>query len=192
MRSFAFIRLPLPSCAACLLGASLLFAGTQAQAGEAVFLVGNGNAVDVVGVAYRTDTWKHWQFQNGGALTVFGEAELASWHGKEAQAAGTESNRNITAVGFKPVLRYYPSESASFRPYLDAGLGVHLLSATAINQSRRLPSAFEFGETLGVGVEFCPKHVCSVGLRMQHVSNGGLKQPNNGITFTQLSFGYRF
>ncbi len=177
-----------------LLAASLSLTAFSlpSHAGELAVFAGNGNSVDTVGVVYRMDPWKSYDWGNWGKAVVLGEAEVGSWHGKEAQAAGKETNRSILEIGFKPVLRYYPTESTSFRPYIDAGLGVHLLSHTAINQERRLPTAFEFGEVLGVGAEFCPKLACSVNLRLQHVSNGGLKQPNNGITFTQVSFGYKF
>ncbi|MDD5297530.1 MAG: acyloxyacyl hydrolase [Rhodocyclaceae bacterium] len=163
-----------------------------ASAVEGVIFAGNGNAVDALGINVRTDPLKTWTFQNGGSAVVLGEAEIAYWHGKEAQVPNTNTNRSITEIGFKPVLRYYPLASDAFRPYLEAGLGMHLLSHTRINQERQLPTAFEFGEILGLGVQFCPRLACSVAVRLQHVSNAGIKQPNNGITFSQASFGYRF
>jgi outer membrane protein W len=163
-----------------------------ASAVEGVIFAGNGNAVDTVGINVRTDSLISWEFKNGGSVAVLGEAEIAHWHGKDVQVPNTNTNRNILEIGFKPVVRYYPLASDSFRPYLEAGLGIHLLSHTMINQERRLPTAFEFGEILGLGVQFCPKLACSVAVRLQHVSNAGIKQPNNGITLTQASFGYRF
>lgn len=185
------LKKPALLCSA-LLAAALTTLSAPTLAGEAMVVVGNGNAVDFLAVGYRTDPWKVWKYEGGGSLTAFGEAELAQWHGKEAQVAGTETNRNITSIGFKPVVRYAPFESQSFRPFIEAGLGAHLLSHTAINQNRHLPTVFEFGEILGVGAEFCPKLACSLSVRLQHVSNAGLKQPNNGITFTNVSFGYKF
>ncbi len=159
---------------------------------EVAVFGGNGNAVDVFGINIRTDPWKTWNFAGGASAVVLGEGEIASWHGKEAQAPNTNTNRDIVAIGFKPVIRYFVSDSSSFRPYLEAGLGVHLISKTTINQNRNLPTTFQFGETLGVGGQFCAQLSCSLGLRLQHVSNAGIKQPNNGITFTEVSFGYRF
>lgn len=163
-----------------------------ASAVEGVIFAGNGNAVDTVGINVRTDPLITWEFKGGSSVAVLGEAEIANWHGKEVQAPNTNTTRNILEIGFKPVVRYFPLASDSFRPYLEFGLGIHLLSHTTINQERRLPTAFEFGEILGLGVQFCPKLACSVAVRLQHVSNAGIKQPNNGITFTQASFGYRF
>lgn len=179
-------KLPM-ACALALAAWSL-----PASAVDLAVFGGNGNAVDVFGINIRTDPWKTWNFSGGASAVVLGEGEIASWHGKEAQAPNTFTNRDIVAIGFKPVIRYFPTDSSSFRPYLEAGLGVHLISKTTINQSRNLPTTFQFGETLGVGGQFCAQMTCSLGLRLQHVSNAGIKQPNNGITFTEVTFGYRF
>jgi lipid A 3-O-deacylase len=162
------------------------------HASEIAAFKGNSKSINTQGVIYRFDTWKTLNWGNWGNAVVFGEAEIGKWRGQQEQLAGRESNRTIIEVGFKPVLRNYPLESTSFRPYLDAGLGFHLLSHTAINLYRRLPGAFQFGEVLGVGAEFCAKLACAAGVRLQHVSNGGLKAPNFGITFSQILFGYRF
>ena len=182
------------SSKALLLAGALALAvyALPASAVEGVIFAGNGNAVDTVGINVRTDPLITWEFKGGSSVAVLGEAEIANWHGKEAQVPNTNTNRNILEIGFKPVVRYFPLASDSFRPYLEFGLGMHLLSHTRINQERQLPSAFQFGEILGIGAQFCPKLACSVAVRLQHVSNAGIKQPNNGITFTQASFGYRF
>lgn len=179
---------------------TLLLAGAMALAAyalpasavEGVLFAGNGNGVDTVGINVRTDPLITWEFKGGSSVAVLGEAEIAHWHGKEAQVVNTNTNRNILEIGFKPVVRYFPLASDSFRPYVEFGLGMHLLSHTTINQNRHLPTVFQFGEILGIGTQFCPKLACSLAVRLQHVSNAGIKQPNNGITFTQASFGYRF
>jgi hypothetical protein len=67
--------------------------------------------------------------------------------------------------------------------FIEAGVGVRLLSATRINEDRGLGSAFQFGETGGLGISFGEHHRYEVGAYVQHVSNGSIKQPNNGLTY---------
>jgi hypothetical protein len=72
--------------------------------------------------------------------------------------------------------------------YWEAGFGGYLLSKTINNQDTRMPSAFEFGSHLGVGLRLTRHH--AVGMGFQHLSNAGIKQPNGGIDllFVQYTF----
>ena len=72
--------------------------------------------------------------------------------------------------------------------YWEAGFGGYLLSKTINNEDTRMPSAFEFGSHLGVGLRLARHH--TVGVGFQHLSNAGIKQPNGGIDllFVQYSF----
>ena len=160
----------------------------QALAAEAVFVAGRGHGVDMLSVGIRTPELRTWNLDGGGKLSLLGEATLSSWHSSDA---GSQGN-NLVDIGLTPMLRYFPAWATSRHFYLEAGAGVHGLSRTTMNSSRTFSTAFQFGEFIGGGVEFCPKGQCSLGLRLQHVSNGGLKEPNDGISFGQMIFGYRF
>ena len=72
--------------------------------------------------------------------------------------------------------------------YFEAGFGGYLLSKTINNDENRLPSSWQFGSHVGIGVKFGPG---TVGLGLQHLSNAGIKQPNGGIdlVLVQYSFG---
>lgn len=70
--------------------------------------------------------------------------------------------------------------------YLEAGFGGYLLSKTINNDENRLPSAFEFGSHLGAGFRFAKDH--TLGLAIQHISNGGIKQPNGGIDLIMVQY----
>ncbi len=72
----------------------------------------------------------------------------------------------------------------------DAGIGAHLLSELYNNNDDRLSTAFEFGSKLGIGYIFSPR--ASVGLSIQHYSNGGIKHPNSGVDFVSMKVSYFF
>ena len=88
-----------------------------------------------------------------------------------------------------PVWRSESAFGGAAKGYVEAGLGVYLLSHTINNDNNRLPSSLEFGSHLGVGVQLEPR--LSVGLAVQHISNAGLKQPNGGINLYMLTASYR-
>lgn len=52
--------------------------------------------------------------------------------------------------------------------------------------------AFRFAGTAGVGAAFGSRQPYLAGYRFQHRSNGGIKEPNPGINFSQLSLQYNF
>ena len=53
-------------------------------------------------------------------------------------------------------------------------------------------SNFQFGDHVAGGVRFGDKGQYDVQLRLQHLSNGGIKHPNPGINFAILGFQYHF
>jgi hypothetical protein len=93
-------------------------------------------------------------------------------------------------VNVTPVWRTETAFGGAAKGYVEAGLGVYLLSHSIHNDTNRLPSALEFGSHLGVGLQLDPR--LSVGLAVQHISNAGIKQPNGGINLYMLTASYRF
>jgi hypothetical protein len=92
-------------------------------------------------------------------------------------------------VNVTPIWRSETAFGGAAKGYLEAGLGVYLLSHSINNDNNRLPSALEFGSHLGVGLQLDPR--LSVGFAVQHISNAGLKQPNGGINLYMLTASYR-
>ncbi|MDP1996021.1 MAG: acyloxyacyl hydrolase, partial [Gallionella sp.] len=45
---------------------------------------------------------------------------------------------------------------------------------------------------VGVGARFGDRRQFDLGYRFQHLSNGGIKKPNQGINFNQIRFAYHF
>src|SRR5207302_57577 len=89
-----------------------------------------------------------------------------------------------------PVWRSESAFGGAARGYVEAGLGVYLLSHTIHNQTNRLPTSLEFGSHLGIGLRLGPD--AAVGLAVQHISNAGIKQPNGGINLYMLTASHRF
>jgi hypothetical protein len=128
-------------------------------------------------------TW--WEI-GGWHFTLIGEAHVAWWHTDEGDV-----HENIGEVGITPVIRFIKS-SGAFRPFIEVGAGVRLLTSPTIAHSYSLGTAFQFADMAGVGAQFGAHQQYQVGFRFQHVSNGGIKEPNPGINFSQLYLQYNF
>jgi lipid A 3-O-deacylase len=106
-------------------------------------------------------------------------AQLSYWH---AQTHPTD-NGSLWDVGLTPMLRWLPPCCETVQPFLEAGIGVHLLSHTRINNDRDLSTAFQFGENVGGGIAFGENHRFELGVYVQHESNASIKEPNPGLTY---------
>jgi lipid A 3-O-deacylase len=114
---------------------------------------------------------------------------LAQWHGDKPG----DNNQIVTDIGITPVFRLEPKDGAGITPYLEAGiLGMHLISPTYLYSDRRFSTAFQFGHILGFGVSLGEHRQFDLGYRFQHLSNGGIKMPNDGIDFNMVHFSYHF
>jgi hypothetical protein len=93
----------------------------------------------------------------------------------------------IYDTAITPVFRY--ARSTHNGPYVEAAIGLHILSGTHIQRDKDVDfsTRFQFGDHVGVGVRRGPY---DVGLRLQHLSNAGLRNPNPGINFLQLHLAY--
>jgi lipid A 3-O-deacylase len=150
-------------------------------------IAGSGDHVDVAGVEMQipsgfggalTDQWS-WSLHWAGDVTYW----WARNHGN--------SSPSLWEVGLTPVveLRRPPASGVSY--YVEGGIGIHLLSHTRIDQ-RGLSTAFQCGEFVGTGVDFGDRGQYGIGVRIQHISNGGIKEPNCGVTFGEARISYRW
>ena len=74
--------------------------------------------------------------------------------------------------------------------YLEGGVGAHVLSDLDVGTGRDFSTRFQFGDHFGAGFRFGADERFDLGLRFQHLSNGGLRNPNPGINFLLLRFAY--
>jgi hypothetical protein len=102
------------------------------------------------------------------------------------------TNSSLTDIGFTPVFRFQQTNPGALAPYLEAAVGAHLLSESSVSAERRLGTSFQFGSHFGAGLRFGPRRAFDLSYRYQHLSNAGIKQPNQGINFHLLRFQYHF
>ena len=170
-------------------GATLLLVAEGGGAVDRISVdAGIGNHVAVFGISAGSADWKRWSFGDDWSLGLYGKGGLALWEGRDQDT----QNKYVMDLSAYPVLRLETSTVSPFSPYLEASIGVNLLSRTRINDDREFSTAFQFGEFLGAGVTFGERHEYDFGLRVQHVSNGNIKFPNDGLTYGSLIFQYRF
>lgn len=132
-----------------------------------------------------------WQWQkrwlSGSGRHVRGYWEVSA--GRLSHDARAGQNGNITDIGFTPVFRWQRDDLKGF--YLEGGIGAHYLSRTSLGD-KRLSTQFQFGDHVGFGYRFGAKGALDVGFRYQHLSNGGIKKPNDGLNFQQIRVQYHF
>lgn len=119
---------------------------------------------------------RHWQ------VTLRHEVELATWQVPRA--------RRIVEWGYSPV---FVLERPNGRGvFLEGAIGVRLLSHTRLSATRSMSTAFHFSDMLGLGLRWGGHGRSTLGVRLQHLSNLGIKRPNPGINFLQLYYRHQF
>lgn len=174
-----------------ILRAALVAAALAACA--APVLAVDGVAIEA-GQATRTDTLRiaaQWQWPQrwlqGGNWHLGGFWELNAGQWERESRPGERSR--LSEIGITPVFRIQANDLRGF--YLEGGIGVHLLSATALG-NKRFGTAFQFGDHLGLGYRFGARGAFDVGYRYQHLSNADIKRPNNGLDLHQVRLLYWF
>ncbi|MGQ0545918.1 MAG: acyloxyacyl hydrolase [Betaproteobacteria bacterium] len=161
---------------------------------SAILLCSARPALAVDGISgelgYRDDVrlWRaglQWKWQR--RWLRGGDWELGGYW--DLSAGGWRNGRDtIYDLGFTPVFRLERTTPGS--AYLEAAIGFHLLSDLRINDDRVFSTSFQFGDHIGIGRRFGPRDRYDLSVRLQHLSNGGIRKPNPGIDFVQLRFQY--
>lgn len=143
------------------------------------------------GEGSRSEMWRvglqwHWpqRWLQRGDWHVGGYWDLAAgeWH---YDAAPGERSR-LTDVGLTPVFRLQRNGGRGL--FLEGGVGAHLLSGTNLGD-KHFSTGFQFGDHVGFGYR---AGGLEIGYRFQHLSNAGIKIPNQGINFQQVRLQYWF
>jgi lipid A 3-O-deacylase len=148
--------------------------------------LGTGNYVDVAGIELGFADWKRWAISQRWSLSVYGITGLAYWRGNS-----DTPNNNLVDLSAAPVARFEHGGGGSLLPYIEASIGVHLLSRSELNETRDFQHGISVRRISRSGVSFGGRHQFGIGLRVQHVSNGGIKNPNDGLTYGALVIRYR-
>ena len=163
--------------------AFLAFAGTAAAHAQSEVVMSLGRAaddadIDIIRLAYRRTLagdvrwWMPTLVEFGGGI----------W--RVPDLAGTTRRFDLHAT---PVWR-----ADYARAYVEAGIGVYLLSHTINNDTTHMSTSLEFGSHVGAGLRLGPQGETRVGIALQHLSNAGIKEPNGGVNFVLVNVSFPF
>lgn len=123
--------------------------------------------INVYRVGVQSD-FTDWLKNKDVALSGYLESSLNYWK---------SSADEIVGIAFSPVFYVPLCENCQTVPYLEAGVGLALISKKIIKQ-RNMSSTFQFEDRLGFGIK---AGNFDFHLRYMHYSNAGLVNPNDGI-----------
>jgi lipid A 3-O-deacylase len=130
-------------------------------------------------LAMQCDFGRNFTESANGRFTGYWDAAYTYW-----QADNTADNNSLS---LSPVF-VYEFAGETFKPYLEAGIGVALFSDTQLNE-QDLGSSFQFEDRLGFGVRFNGQEI---GLRALHYSNAGISSSNDGVENYSLHYAMAF
>jgi lipid A 3-O-deacylase len=148
---------------------------------------GTGNRTLLTRIGLQSKWESRWWQSNGTHIGGSWDATLMQWHSNRYQDL-SGATQNITAVGITPIFRFQRDTMKG--AYVEAGIGAHYFSDIYDNNRRRFSTHFQFGDHIGVGYVF--GNGVDLSLKIQHFSNGGIKQPNNGANFLIVGTSYPF
>lgn len=137
--------------------------------------------------ALQSDWNQNWFASNNTHINGYWDLSIAQWRLHDYKGI-PGNDKNIYDIGFTPVFRFESLDKKGL--YAEAGIGIHLMSHLYNNKNRQFSTAFQFGDHIGVGYVF--NNNLDLGLRLQHVSNGSIKEPNPGENFIVLRAAYLF
>lgn len=167
----------------------LLSTRAMAWSGIGMAIGKGGGETDRYRVCFTVDWEKEWVGLQGWHITGYWEVGMDDWRGKD---------NSLLAVSLIPVLRLQKNGNASQCKegarsgapciFIDVAVGLYLLSESNLGE-KDFSTAFQFGSHAGIGIMLGR---FEVGYRFEHISNGGIKEPNPGINFYLLRVVYRF
>ena len=115
------------------------------------------------------------------------EAYIAHWDAPKASGG----RRGFTQFGLVPMFRFRLDQGRS--PWFaEAGIGISGMDQHFVTTDKQFSTSFNFVDVLGVGRSFGATRGQEIGVRLQHVSNAGIKSPNSGQNFLQLRYASSF
>ncbi|WP_240964833.1 acyloxyacyl hydrolase [Acidovorax sp. SRB_24] len=134
-----------------------------------------------------TRPWAGWERRMGaGVLTGHWNLYASQWRSERANG-----REHSTVLGLVPTLRLHPGGGRS-RWFIEGGLGLALFDRLYSAGDRHFSSRVNFDTHIGVGGQWGEQGRNEWLLQLQHVSNGGFKQPNPGENFLQLRYARHF
>jgi lipid A 3-O-deacylase len=176
-----------------LAGAALLAAGAPARA---VDLKPRGASIEVgvgqdgsrmAGIGLVWD-WDFERMRRKSELTA--HTELLVNHWRVDDPAG--GKQGLTQLVLLPTVRMRMARGAS--PwFIELGVGASYLDRDFVTPDKQFSTRWNFYDVLGVGHTFGGREGRhELGLRWNHTSNAGIRNPNPGQNFFQLRYVQRF
>jgi lipid A 3-O-deacylase len=146
---------------------------------------GAGHEGDLIRIGAQWELWERAFANDRWHLGVSLEADVGYWSPELGE-------NDLWEIGATPVFQVASNRPSSRRllPFLEAGLGAHLLSNIRFSDLY-LSTSLQFGSHIGAGIYFGKDRRFSLVYRFQHLSNASVKQPNPGVEFHLLQFGFR-
>lgn len=125
-----------------------------------------------------------WQGMLGGRVDAYLETSLGLW-----SVRGPNGRTSYGSLGVVPMFRYKFDQGRS--PwFVEAGIGGVLTNRLYETKNKGFGSRLNFSDQFALGYRLNPKQELS--LRVQHVSNAGLKEPNPGENFLQARYAFNY
>ena len=132
--------------------------------------------------------WTPRQPAQGGALSFYWDFFLSRWR---APLPSGLDHRSYNQIGVIANWRYRFDRGDS--PWFaEAGIGGTVMDELYRTPSRDFSTRFQFTEQIGFGRSFGAQGAHELSLRLQHISNAGIKEPNPGENFVRVRYLYRF
>ncbi|MDA8445054.1 acyloxyacyl hydrolase [Paracidovorax valerianellae] len=104
---------------------------------------------------------------------------------------GVDGPGNITLIGFTPTFRMRPDNGRA-NWFWEGGVGITYADSKYHIPDKEFSTRYNFGSHLGVGYSLGAQREHEIMVRVQHLSNAGIKKPNPGENFVQLRYAYHF
>ena len=120
-------------------------------------------------------------------MTGYWLAELGYWRSRADKSSTGEDE--LAELALTPIFRWHRSAWAGsgFAPYFQGGVGLRLIGPTSL-AGRNFSTALQFSSQFGLGVSFGPGGRYQLGYIFEHMSNGSIKSPNNGMNMHLIRF----
>lgn len=125
--------------------------------------------------------------RTAGPLTLHWDLSLTHWRAPRPAGGSADFSQLAGAAVWRHAIG-----GANGPWFLDLGLGASVYDRHYFSGERRFSTGFQFTEALGLGYRFGPARTWELSLRIQHVSNAGIKKPNPGENMLRVRVGTAF
>ena len=165
---------------------ALVYITNALKSDRMIFESGGGESVNFLRAGAQWDYEKDILKFLGFTLDTYFQFDFAKWQ----STRDSSQNGAINSIGFTPVFRFIRYTNWA-TVYFDTSIGFALISNSHINDTQ-FGSNFQFSDSLGVGAMFGERRQWGIGYKFNHMSNDGIKVPNNGINFHLISLSYQY